>query len=113
MSVVLDTNILTRAAQPAHPSHEDTLDALEVLRKQGEYLCIVPQNLYEFCQKMGTFYFFRQKISRQRYNNARVIQAGAKDRVFDLPKRPKIRMSPFLNARSCTDQESGRKTQAY
>ena len=48
MSVVLDTNILTRAAQPAHPSHEDTLDALEVLRKQGEYLCIVPQNLYEF-----------------------------------------------------------------
>ncbi len=48
MSVALDTNILTRAAQPAHSSHKETLDALEVLRKQGESLCIVPQNLYEF-----------------------------------------------------------------
>lgn len=48
MSVALDTNILTRAAQPAHPSHKETLDALAVLRKRGEDLCIVPQNLYEF-----------------------------------------------------------------
>ncbi len=48
MNVALDTNILTRAAQPAHSSHKDTLDALEVLKKQGEDLCIVPQNLYEF-----------------------------------------------------------------
>jgi len=48
MSVALDTNILTRAAQPAHPSHNQTLDALAVLKRQGEDLCIVPQNLYEF-----------------------------------------------------------------
>ncbi len=48
MSVVLDTNILTRAAQPAHPSHSQTLDALTALKMQGEYLYIVPQNLYEF-----------------------------------------------------------------
>jgi len=48
MSVALDTNILTRAAQPAHPSHTQTLDALAALKKQGEDLCIVPQNLYEF-----------------------------------------------------------------
>jgi predicted nucleic acid-binding protein len=48
MSVALDTNILTRAAQPAHPLHNQTLDALAVLKKQGEDLCIVPQNLYEF-----------------------------------------------------------------
>jgi predicted nucleic acid-binding protein len=48
MNVALDTNILTRTAQPAHSSHKDTLDALEVLKKQGEDLCIVPQNLYEF-----------------------------------------------------------------
>ncbi len=48
MSVVLDTNILTRAVQPAHPSHKVALDSLEALRKQGEDLCIVPQNLYEF-----------------------------------------------------------------
>jgi len=48
MSVALDTNILTRAAQPAHSSHNEMLDALAVLRKQREDLCIVPQNLYEF-----------------------------------------------------------------
>jgi predicted nucleic acid-binding protein len=48
LSVALDTNILTRAAQPVHSSHKDALDALEVLRKQGEDLCIYPQNLYEF-----------------------------------------------------------------
>src|SRR5262245_53700487 len=48
MSVVLDTNILTRAAQPGHPMHNDALDALDALRQQGEELCIVPQNLYEF-----------------------------------------------------------------
>lgn len=48
MSVALDTNILTRAAQPAHPSHNQTLTALAALKKQGEDLCIVPQNLYEF-----------------------------------------------------------------
>jgi predicted nucleic acid-binding protein len=48
VSVVLDTNILTRAAQPAHPSHHDTLNALERLRQQGDELFIVPQNLYEF-----------------------------------------------------------------
>lgn len=48
MSVALDTNILTRAAQPAHSSHNQTLDTLAVLKKQGEILCIFPQNLYEF-----------------------------------------------------------------
>lgn len=48
MSVVLDTNILTRAAEPVHPSHKVTLDALEALRNQGEDLYIVPQNFYEF-----------------------------------------------------------------
>ena len=48
MSVALDTNILTRAAQPSHPMHHEALDTLAALRKQGEDLCIVPQNLYEF-----------------------------------------------------------------
>ena len=48
MSVLLDTNILTRAAQPGHPMYRDAIDALDVLRQRGERLCIVPQNLYEF-----------------------------------------------------------------
>ena len=48
MSVALDTNILTRAAQPSHPMHHEALDTLAALRKQREDLCIVPHNLYEF-----------------------------------------------------------------
>lgn len=48
MNVLLDTNILTRAAQPNHPMYSEALDALEVLRDQGDTLRLVPQNLYEF-----------------------------------------------------------------
>lgn len=48
MSTLLDTNILTRAAQPGHSMHQAALDAMAELRRQGEILCIVPQNLYEF-----------------------------------------------------------------
>ncbi len=48
MRVQLDTNILTRVAQPGHPMHENALDALAALRQRGEELCILPQNLYEF-----------------------------------------------------------------
>jgi len=48
MSVLLDTNMLTRAAHPGHPLHQDALAALDALRQRGEELCIVPQNLYEF-----------------------------------------------------------------
>ena len=48
MSVLLDTNILTRSAQPAHSMHKDALDAVGLLRIRGEELCIVPQNLIEF-----------------------------------------------------------------
>lgn len=48
MSILLDTNILTRAAQPGHPMYRDALDSLDALRQRGEVLSIVPQNLYEF-----------------------------------------------------------------
>lgn len=48
MSVLLDTNILTRSAQPAHPMHASTLNAVSTLRMRGEDLVIVPQNLVEF-----------------------------------------------------------------
>lgn len=48
MSVLLDTNILTRAVQPGHPMHSDAVGAVAALRKQGEVLCLVPQNLVEF-----------------------------------------------------------------
>jgi len=48
MSVLLDTNILTRSTQPAHPMHASALNAVSTLRMSGEDLCIVPQNLVEF-----------------------------------------------------------------
>jgi predicted nucleic acid-binding protein len=48
MSTLLDTNLLTRAAQPGHPMHRAAVDAVAELRRQGEMLCLVPQNLYEF-----------------------------------------------------------------
>jgi predicted nucleic acid-binding protein len=48
MSTLLDTNLLTRFAQPTHPMHRTALDAAAALRRRGEVLCLVPQNLYEF-----------------------------------------------------------------
>src|SRR5437868_2788936 len=48
MSTLVDTNLPTRLAQPAHPLHQLALDALAVLRQQGERLCLVPQNFYKF-----------------------------------------------------------------
>ena len=48
MSVLLDTNILTRSAQPGHPMHKAAVDAVDVLRTRGEQLYVVPQNLVEF-----------------------------------------------------------------
>jgi predicted nucleic acid-binding protein len=48
MSMLLDTNVLTRLAQLSHPHHADAMAAVTILRHGGESLHIVPQNLYEF-----------------------------------------------------------------
>jgi predicted nucleic acid-binding protein len=48
MSTLLDTNILTRAAQPGHALHQAAVDAVAELRRQGDTPVLVPQNLYEF-----------------------------------------------------------------
>ena len=48
MSVLLDTNILTRSAQANHPMQKIAVDAVSILKTRGEDLCIVPQNLVEF-----------------------------------------------------------------
>jgi hypothetical protein len=44
MSFLLDTNILTRAAQPGHAMHQVALDAVAELRRQRQPLHIVAQN---------------------------------------------------------------------
>jgi predicted nucleic acid-binding protein len=48
VSTLVDTNILTRSAQPIHPQNAPAIAAVARLRASGERLYIVPQNLYEF-----------------------------------------------------------------
>jgi predicted nucleic acid-binding protein len=48
MNCLVDTNILTRLAEPGHPMHQPALDAVKLLVHQGYKLHVVPQNLYEF-----------------------------------------------------------------
>jgi predicted nucleic acid-binding protein len=48
MSTLLDTNILTRLANTGDPLYRIAVDAVVELRRQGEVLCLVPQNYYEF-----------------------------------------------------------------
>jgi hypothetical protein len=48
MNTLLDTNILTRTAQPGHPMHTTAVDAVDALRRRGDMLFIVPQIFYEF-----------------------------------------------------------------
>ena len=48
MNTLLDSNILTRLAQPSHPMNRTAVDALAALQRRGDNLFIVPQNLYAF-----------------------------------------------------------------
>jgi predicted nucleic acid-binding protein len=48
MNYLIDTNILTRMADPAHAMHQEALDAVTLLIQQGHKLHVVPQNFYEF-----------------------------------------------------------------
>ena len=48
MRVVLDTNILLRAAQPSHPQWQLAIDAVQRLIVSQHDTCIVPQTIYEF-----------------------------------------------------------------
>ena len=48
MKCLVDTNILLRLVQKNSPMHLDTQRAILKLKKQGEFLCIIPQNIVEF-----------------------------------------------------------------
>jgi predicted nucleic acid-binding protein len=48
MNFVLDSNILLRMAQTAHPLHAETTQASADLLRRGEIVHIIPQTLYEF-----------------------------------------------------------------
>jgi predicted nucleic acid-binding protein len=59
MSYLIDTNLLLRLAEPKHLMYSIVLNATDVLRRRGESLNIVPQNLIEF----------RAVATRPRINN--------------------------------------------
>jgi len=46
--VLMDTNIILRGAEPAHPMHIDAINAQAELRRRGNNPCLVAQNLIEF-----------------------------------------------------------------
>ncbi len=48
MSILLDTNILVRSAHAGHAMQRLAADSVAELLRQGETLCLVPQNFYEF-----------------------------------------------------------------
>lgn len=48
MSVLVDTNVLLRLAQPASPHHASAQAALIQLAGQQAELCLVPQIIYEY-----------------------------------------------------------------
>jgi len=48
MNYLVDTNILTRLAEPGHVLHQQAVNAVKRLVSEGHKLYIVPQDLYEF-----------------------------------------------------------------
>jgi predicted nucleic acid-binding protein len=48
MSVLVDTNLLTRSLQPGSPHFPAATTALRELNRRGERLCVGAQNVYEF-----------------------------------------------------------------
>jgi hypothetical protein len=44
----LNTNILLRSAEPAHPMHTVAVNAVKKLLENGDRVCLTPQNLIEF-----------------------------------------------------------------
>ena len=46
--ILVDTNVLLRMAQPAHPMHVQAISAINTVSSGGETLCVVPQVVYEY-----------------------------------------------------------------
>lgn len=48
MRILVDTNLLTRAADPSHIQYSVAKEAITLISRRGDAACLVPQNLYEF-----------------------------------------------------------------
>lgn len=47
MTYVVDTNVLLRTLEPAHPMYMPASRSIALLIRQGETLCMLPQSIYE------------------------------------------------------------------
>lgn len=45
--MLVDSNTSLRILQTDHPQHQTAMDAVSILARRGEKLCVVPQNLVE------------------------------------------------------------------
>jgi predicted nucleic acid-binding protein len=48
MRILVDTNILLRAAQRSHPAGRTAINAIKTLHRRQHELCLAPQNVIEF-----------------------------------------------------------------
>jgi predicted nucleic acid-binding protein len=48
MRILVDSNLITRLAQPAHHHHQAARTAVETVLARNDDPCIIPQILYEF-----------------------------------------------------------------
>lgn len=48
MRILIDTNVLLRAAEPRTPQFLAASHAVDTLAKQGHTMCLVPQIIYEY-----------------------------------------------------------------
>lgn len=48
MTILIDSNVLLRLADPKNPAHAIASGAIAVLNSRSDDLCVVPQSLYEF-----------------------------------------------------------------
>ncbi len=48
MRILIDPNVLLRSVEVGHVHYQSSVEAIDILRRQGHELTIAPQNLYEF-----------------------------------------------------------------
>ena len=48
MRILIDSNVLLRSVEAGHVHYQSSVEAIDILRRMGHELTIVPQNLYEF-----------------------------------------------------------------
>jgi predicted nucleic acid-binding protein len=74
--VLVDTNVLLRAAQPSHPMHASAVRALAVLMEREEPVAITIQNVAEFWKCRHQDYDSNFKPHNRRKHGSRKLDSG-------------------------------------